>query len=332
VGAGGNTVKMHIPGLQKIENVNISSISNRSKASSERVAKPFNIPKVINHWEDLVADENIDAVVIGTWPNTHCPITLKALEFNKHVLCEARMARNAQEGQQMYDASQAKPELVTQVVPSPFTLKVDETITALVNDGYLGDILSIDVKCTSNAFLNNDPITWRQNKDISGNNIMMMGICYEAMMRWVRGAKKVMAAGRIFVHERKNLETEAWVKVEIPDHLDIIADMECGAQASFKFSSITGLAPEMTFSLYGSKGTIQFDNEKLLGGQSGDTELKELELINPGFWRVEDEFINAIRGKEKIKRTSFEEALKYMKFTDAVTESLEKQAWVNVAS
>ena len=38
-------------------------------------------------------------------------------------------------------------------------------------------------------------------------------------------------------------------------------------------------------------------------------------------WRVEEEFVNAIRGKEKVTRTSFEEGVRYMEFTDAVTKS-----------
>ena len=40
-----------------------------------------------------------------------------------------------------------------------------------------------------------------------------------------------------------------------------------------------------------------------------------------GSWRVEDEFIGAIRGEEKIRLTNFEDGLKYMEFTEAVTRS-----------
>ena len=43
---------------------------------------------------------------------------------------------------------------------------------------------------------------------------------------------------------------------------------------------------------------------------------------NRGMWRVEEEFINAIRGKEDISHTDFSTAVKYMEWTDAVTKSL----------
>ena len=95
VGAGGNTRLHHIPKLKKISGVEIATVANRSRASSEKVAKEFGIPRVHDNWQDLVNDPAIDAVVIGTWPYMHCPITLAALAAGKHVLTEARLAMNA---------------------------------------------------------------------------------------------------------------------------------------------------------------------------------------------------------------------------------------------
>ena len=88
VGAGTNTRVRHIPGLRAVTGVEIVSVSNRTTASSERVAKEFSIPQVVERWQDLVASPDIDAVMIGTWPNMHCEVTCAALAAGKHVLCE----------------------------------------------------------------------------------------------------------------------------------------------------------------------------------------------------------------------------------------------------
>jgi predicted dehydrogenase len=48
-------------------------------------------------------------------------------------------------------------------------------------------------------------------------------------------------------------------------------------------------------------------------------------------WRVEEEFVNAIRGQEKITRTNFEDGVRYMEFTDAVTRSAAESRAVDVA-
>lgn len=157
VGAGRNTTAKHIPGLQAIDGVEVISVCNRSRASSERVARQFGIPKVYDHWWELVAAADTDAIVIGTWPYMHCPVTLAALAADKHVLCEARMAMNAREAQEMLRASRAKSHLVTQIVPSPMTLHVDKTIQRLIAEGFLGDVLAIEVRATGGgAFLDRE--------------------------------------------------------------------------------------------------------------------------------------------------------------------------------
>ena len=210
VGAGGNTVKMHIPKLQAIPGVEIVSVSNRSRASSERVAQQFGIPTVYDHWWELIAASDTNAIVIGTWPYLHCRTTVAALTADKHVLCEARMAMNASEAIEMLDAAQANPHLVAQIVPSPFTLGVDKTIQRLIAEGFLGDILAIDIRAGGSAFLDPDaPLHWRQNMDLSGYNVMTMGIWYEALLRWVGEATRVTALGKTFVKLRRAAESNA---------------------------------------------------------------------------------------------------------------------------
>ena len=66
VGAGNNTRVRHIPGLQAIPGVEIVSVCNRSRESSQRAADAFHIPKVYDDWRELVAADDTDAIVIGT--------------------------------------------------------------------------------------------------------------------------------------------------------------------------------------------------------------------------------------------------------------------------
>ena len=95
--------------------------------------------RTYEHWRDLVADPEIDAIVIGTWPYLHCPITLAALAAGKHVLTEARLSLTAAEAHEMLAAARAHPRLVTQVVPSPFGLRGHDVVAELIAQGYLGD-------------------------------------------------------------------------------------------------------------------------------------------------------------------------------------------------
>jgi hypothetical protein len=122
IGAGANTRLRHIPGLKAQEDVEIVGVANRTAASGERIAAEYDIPNVYDNWLDIIDDDDIDAVCIGTWPYMHAPVTLAALSADKHVLVEARMAMNSHEARLMLDASRDNPHLVTQIVPAPHTI------------------------------------------------------------------------------------------------------------------------------------------------------------------------------------------------------------------
>ena len=334
IGAGKNTRDRHIPGFQDVEGVEIAAVANRSRESSQVVADQFNIPGVYDNWQDLLEDPSIDAVCIGTWPYMHRTLVLAALDQNKHVLCEARMAMDAKEAHEMLDASRRKPHLVTQIVPAPATLQVDATIVDYIADGYLGELLAVRLRVAdahgrasrSDTFVESEsPLHWRQDMTVSGYNVMGMGIWYETIMRYVGPASKVMAMTKVSVQQRRD-ENGEMRAVSVPDHVNVLCEMACGAQADLSWTSVAGLQTGTDLWLFGSEGTLHFNGPPiatLYGGRRGDTELKEIPIPEEkrGAWRVEEEFINAIRGEEKVTRTPFDVGVQYMEFTEAVARS-----------
>src|SRR6267143_5003145 len=230
VGAGRNTCSRHIPGLQQQPGVEFVAVANRSRQSGERVAKEFGIRRVYDDWREVVRAPDVDAVCIGTWPYTHCEMTLAALAAGKHVLCEARMAMNAAEGRRMLAAWRKAPGLVAQLVPSPPTLEVDSTLKALLADGFVGEVLAVELSATRQpSFVDREaPLHWRQDVALSGHNILTMGIWYEAMLRWLGAARRVSAMGKIAVPRRHD-ERGALREVTVPDHVEARRSRHGGA-------------------------------------------------------------------------------------------------------
>ena len=323
IGAGGNVRNRHIPGFQQVEGLEIVGVANRSEASSAAVAKRFGIRKTYGHWEQAVADPDTNAIVIGTWPYLHCPVTLAALAAGKHVLTEARMAMNAEEAKRMLEASLAKPELVSQVVPSPITLFADATIQRLIAEGYLGQLLAVESRIRGDFLDSESPMHWRQNAELSGNNIMAMGIYYEAIVRWVGRATNVMARAKTFTAQRLNESGEPQ-PVGVPEHLDVVADLKCGAQLHMQQSAVTALLQDDAIYLFGSEGTLRLTSDRLFGGRKGDEQLTEIPITaeERGEWQVEEDFVAAIRGEREVTHTTFADGVHYMEFTDAVARSI----------
>jgi len=105
--------------------------------------------------------------------------------------------------------------------------------------------------------------------------------------------------------------------------------------AHMRFSTVTALAPPSEVWIFGTEGTIRIESDarRLSGGRHGDKALSE--IVIPAErrigWRVEEEFVNAIRGKEKVSRTTFEDGVRYMEFTEAVWKSAAGGQAVEVA-
>ena len=330
IGAGANTKSRHIPGLKAIDGVEILSVANRSPESTAAVADEFDIAKRPATWQELISDPELDAIVIGTWPYMHKTIVIAALDAGKHVMTEARMAMDAAEAKEMLAAAQRHPGQVTQIVPSPMTLQYDATIQRLVREGALGQLLRVDVRgCTGTALDEERPLHWRQMTEFSGLNIMTLGIFYEAVRRWVGDATEVVAMGKTHVKSRVDSTTGAQHHLKIPDHIDVLGTLPSGAQLHMLVSDVlVGKGrPAAEFWIYGSEADLHY----ALGPGGGLTVCKhgeEPEQVDPdggvgGGWRVEEEFISAIRGQEKISHTRFEDGVCYMQFTEAVWRSMQ---------
>jgi predicted dehydrogenase len=204
-------------------------------------------------------------------------------------------------------------------------LELDATVQALLAEGFLGEVLAVELQSSPGRFVEPDaPLHWRHDASLSGHNILNMGIWYEAMMRWLGPAQRVTSMTKVAVPRRKDATGTAH-EVAVPDHVDILAQLRRGAVAHLRFSSVTALAPASEAWIYGSEGTLRLEGDalRLTGARRGESALREIPVppkTRIG-WRVEEEFVNAIRSREKIARTTFEDGVRYMEFTDAVTRS-----------
>ncbi len=327
VGLGGNTRLKHIGGLRACNKVEIVAVCNRRRESTAAAAREFGIPKTYEHWQDLVANPELDAIVIGAWPYLHCPVTLAALESGKHVLTEARMAMNAEEARRMLEASQAHPELVCQVVPSPFGFRAHRVVKRLIDSGFLGQLREVVVIAANDALADAEtPLGWRQVHELSGLNMLMLGIVHETLSRWIPQAVRVFAQAQAFTPERLDPATGMLRRVGTPDSVQVLTTLENGAHAVYHVSGVARFGVGTQIQLYGSEGAIKYElapHDRLWGARRGESALGEIEVPagEELRWRVEEEFIAAIRGEGTIEFTDFSAGVSYMEFTEAVARS-----------
>lgn len=337
VGAGENTRTRHIPGLRALADVEITGIVNSTPESTAQAASRLQIPRSFPTWEALVADPQIDAVVVGTWPDLHAPVTCAALAAGKHVLTEARMARNLAEARAMQAAAGAHSDCVAMLVPSPFGLTVGQRIVDMIRDGFLGTLRDYVVLGIDDQFHDySRPLHWRQDQAKSGLNTLSLGILHETAMRWLPAPARVIAQTQVFEPDRWDPAGPKKLPVTVPDYAQVLTQSAEGVRGIYHFSGITLFGPGKQIHLHGSSGTIKVrfepDGEQLWIGRVGDAKLRRVEIPPErcGRWRVEEEFIAAIRKEEPVQLNTFEIGVAGMEFTEGVARSAESNQMVTL--
>jgi predicted dehydrogenase len=316
VGAGAIVRQRHLPGLQALPNVQVTAVCNARPQTAQAIAKEFNIPEVVSDWAELLVRRDVDIVWIGTPPVLHAPITISALEAGKHVFCQARMAMNLREGREMLAAAQARPHLVTMLCPPPHGMKGGVFFQKLLHDGYAGELYHFRLVANRDTF--SDPLApphWRQRTELSGINMLTVGIYAEVLQRWLGVPRRIHAQAKVCVPKR-----EGYV-VHIPDVVQVFGQWPNGLAGSLEWSGVAQFPPDETLTVCGRDGTLvyNFTTDEVMGGRRGDKELRALsippELVTA--WSVEKDFIDAVvHGGHP--EPSFETGVQYLEFTEAV--------------
>ena len=187
VGAGAINRTRHVPGLKKVRGVEFEVVANRSQASSQAAADEYGIKRTAGNWMEVVEDQNVDVVWIGTHPSMHREITIAALEAGKHVFTQARMAMDYADAKLMWEAAQKYPHLTTNICAPPHYMRGDRVIRRMLAEGYVGQPLNVVVQSFSDGYADpKAPRHWRQEGEVSGYNTLDVGMMIEVMQPLAR--------------------------------------------------------------------------------------------------------------------------------------------------
>jgi predicted dehydrogenase len=320
VGAGRIVASEHVPRFRAIDGVELVGVANRSEASSRTAADALGLDRSYPSWQALVADPDLDAVLVGAWPLLHAPVSIAALEAGKHVLTEARMAATAEDARAMVRAARAHPDTVAAVVPATFSAWADATIVRLLRAGAIGRVRHVQVAWDSSG--PGDPGDfWRWQRSLSGENIMALGILAEAMTRWLGQPRAVTAVTRLGPAERTG--PDGPIAADVPDHVLALVDYPDDVTATIEMSARTNGLTSDHVTFHGTTGSLVLDlaaqRMELVRGDARETVTVHDE--DRAGWTAEIDFVSAIRGGPAGTLTDFPTGLGYMAFLEAVHRS-----------
>jgi predicted dehydrogenase len=318
IGAGWVAQNRHLPALAQIPDVELGAIWSRSADRAREVAAKFGIARCAADWRDITDAPDLDAVVVATPPVLHLPATVRALDARKHVLCQARFARNGREARAMVEAARNSDRVTATYPPRP-GLKGDRVMRRLIHDGeFVGTVREVRVTGLS-LEPKREAYSWQADPAVFGVNTMSLAMWVEVANRWVGPAVRVAAIARTHRPERVTAGGTP-APAAVPDSIAVTAELASGATASYHLGTCAAFGPGASLEVFGERGALQyrFFAEEILGATAGEEKLRPIPIA-PGEERAQTtdaEFVAAIRTGAPVSPT-FEEGLRYMEFCDA---------------
>jgi predicted dehydrogenase len=162
-----------IPAIKRSNNGEFHALASRDAAKLAECGAQHNPARLHARYEDLLADDTVDAVYIPLPNSLHKEWTIRAAEAGKHVLCEKPVALNAGEAREMIAACRANGVNFMEAFMYRYTARTAKVLEVL-RSGVLGDIKFIHAQF---RFLLSRPGDVRRAPDLGGGSLYDVG-CY----------------------------------------------------------------------------------------------------------------------------------------------------------
>ncbi len=144
IGAG-RIGKVHMQSITyNVPKARVLGITDVFKDGLQELADKYGIPKVYADYKEMLADSEIDAVLVCSSTDTHADISIEAAEAGKHVFCEKPVDLTPEKVQAVIDAV-AKAGVKLQV---GFNRRFDHNfahVRSLINEGKVGNLELIKI-------------------------------------------------------------------------------------------------------------------------------------------------------------------------------------------
>jgi predicted dehydrogenase len=112
LGAGQIAQAAHFPAVRKAKTAQLYAICDTADDLRERMAAVHQPSTTFADYDAMLADDNVDAVIVAVADQFHVPLSIKALGAGKHVLVEKPMATTVEDAEALLEAARTHNQVV----------------------------------------------------------------------------------------------------------------------------------------------------------------------------------------------------------------------------
>ena len=311
-----------IPAMQHGDWSEVLAIASRDINKATNVAQRLGISKAYGTYEELLADNEIEAIYNPLPNHLHVPWTIRAAEAGKHVLCEKPIGLNMKEAAQLLavrDRTGVKIQEAFMVKTHPQWISVLE----LIKSGRIGELRSINGFF---SYFNSDPQNIRNKLEVGGGGIMDVGCYAITISRFIFRHEPQRVIGLIQRDPHLNIDRLASVILDFPAGQ---ASFTCGTQiVPYQRMQLCGtrgrIEVEIPFNAPADKPTRIFIHDGAdLGGNS--PEVKEFAICDQ--YTIQGDLFSRAILENSMQAIPLEDAVKNMAAIDALFRSESLDRW-----
>jgi len=314
--------KAVIPGILGAENSELYAVSSRSREKAADFAEKFGAAKYYDDYDQLLADEEVEAVYIPLPNGLHKEWVIKAAEAGKHILCEKPLSgKSKKEAEEMFAAAQKNKVKLMEAFMyrfQPFVIKLKQ----MIDQGLIGEIKEIKASFAFDISDRNGDI--RHNAELDGGALNDIG-CYTVnVSRYLMGELPTKLAN-FFQKEKEG-------GVDLSGSAALY--FEGGAFASLYYS--LNSYKNQDLEVVGSTGIIKIsdffswdENNYFLIKKQGETEKIPVE-IGPQYQLEVEAFAEAVLNDKEVPLKVDEETYANLRVMDAMRKSAAEESVVKL--
>jgi predicted dehydrogenase len=337
----------------------LHTLADVDAATAARAARTLGFAKASGDWQAVATDPDIDLVDITTPNIWHKPMALAAIAAGKPVYCEKPLAPTAAEARVMMEAAETAnvPTFVGfNYVKNPMS----ELAREIALSGEIGEVWAFRGIHAEDYMTDAEAVwTWRLDPSGGAGAVADLGSHIISLARHVVGPISQVSADVDTVVTSRPVAPGASERrpVEVDDQARALVRFVNGAKGTLEASWVaTGRKMHLAFEVYGSKGSILLDMERMnelrlyvREGERGREGYREI-LANPahkdygpfcpapghqlGFNDVKTievkEVVTALAEGRRFQ-PDFREAYEIQRVVDAILRSSRERRWVAVS-
>lgn len=310
LGCGGIS-KTHIKALGFLENAALYAVWDRTAKRAQEAAEQTGA-KAYEDMDAMLADQNVDAVIILTASGAHGDMGIRAANAGKHVIVEKPLDISVEKAKLLIEACDKNGVTLSCI----FQHRYDEDTVALkkaVEEGRLG---RINAGCCHTKWYRAqeyyDQVEWRGTKKYDGGGALMnQGIHQLDLFQYIMGdVEEVFAYCAVRAHERIDVEDLCMATLKFKN----------GALGILEASTVAAPGFYTRIDVNGSKGTVILQNNTVKEWKvDGEEERKGTFTELPHRLQLKEITDSILEGRDSL--VNGREALKSLCIAEAVYRS-----------